>query len=278
MNIINQYFSNLKQKEDIYVSDLERDISYPTEGNKIYFDIEETSFWFKHRNKCIATLVRKYSPNLLFFDIGGGNGFVSYGLIQEGIQTVLVEPGIQGCLNAKRRGVKDIICSTLEDSGCYENSLPSVGLFDVVEHIEKDSEFIQNIHFHMQVDGFIYLTVPSYSFLWSTEDELAGHYRRYSLQQIESLLKNNGFSIMYSSYFFSLLPLPILIKRTLLGKFKPRKTTSIHTVQKEHKNPNKLIDAIVNKLLKWEIRKISNGKKMNFGSSCILVAKKISEK
>ena len=69
MNIINHYFSNLKQKEDIYVTDLERDISYPSEGNKIYFDIEETSFWFKHRNKCIATLVKKYSPNSLFFDI-----------------------------------------------------------------------------------------------------------------------------------------------------------------------------------------------------------------
>ena len=64
-------------------------------------------------------------------------------------------------------------------------------------------------------------------------------------------------------------------ERTLLGKFKPRKTTSINTVQKEHKNPNKLIDAIVKKLLKWEIRKISNGKKMNFGSSCIIVAKKM---
>ena len=276
MNIINHYFPNLKQKEDIYVTDLERDISYPSEGNKIYFDIEETSFWFKHRNKCIATVVKKYSPNSLFFDIGGGNGFVSYGLIQEGIQTVLVEPGIQGCLNAKKRGVKEIICSTLEDSGCYENSLPAVGLFDVVEHIENDNEFINNIHKHMQADGYLYITVPSFSFLWSSEDVLAGHFRRYNIKQLENLLTQNGFKIHYSSYLFSFLPIPILIKRTLLGKFKPRKKTSVNTVKNEHQESSKWMSYIINIFLNREKRKIKSGKKIHFGSSCILVAQKMN--
>jgi 2-polyprenyl-3-methyl-5-hydroxy-6-metoxy-1,4-benzoquinol methylase len=278
MDYINTYFSNLTKKNEIYVADTNTTLSYPNEGNQIYFDVEANSFWFKHRNACITSLVQHYTSEKTFFDIGGGNGYVSKGLMNIGMNPILIEPGIQGCANAKKRGVENVVCATLEESGCRENSLPNVGLFDVVEHIEKDDAFIKNIHRYMQEEGLLYITVPSYAFLWSTEDELAGHYRRYSLQQIESLLKNNGFSIMYSSYFFSFLPLPILIKRTLLGKFKPRKATSIHTVQKEHKNPNKLIDVIVKKLLKWEIRKISNGKKMNFGSSCILVAKKISEK
>ena len=76
MEIINTYFSNLKKQDELYFSDSKTELSYPSEGNQIYFDVEETSFWFKHRNTCIATLVKKYSPESLFFDIGGGELFL----------------------------------------------------------------------------------------------------------------------------------------------------------------------------------------------------------
>ena len=71
-------------------------ISYPTDGNDICFSIEDNSFWFKHRNNCIISLAKKYVKDTPFFDIGGGNGFVSKRLEENGIQTCLVEPGIQG--------------------------------------------------------------------------------------------------------------------------------------------------------------------------------------
>lgn len=278
MENIHEYFSKLELKEGLFLSDGKTNISYPEEGNQIYFDVEENSFWFKHRNKCIAKLVKKHSIEKTFVDIGGGNGYVSKGLKEVGMDTILMEPGIEGCLNAKKRGVDIIVCSTLEESGCKENSLPNVGLFDVVEHIENEKLFIENIYKHMKVDGMLYLTVPSYSFLWSSEDELAGHFRRYSLSQIENLLKNNGFIIVYSSYFFTFLPIPILFKRTLLGKFKPRKNTSKDIVQNEHENKSGILNKILNFLLNREITKISNGKKLNFGSSCIVVAKKMNSK
>ncbi len=262
----------MTQKEEIFFTEQDSAISYPKEGNQVYFNIEENSFWFKHRNDCISSLVKRYSPTDLFFDIGGGNGYVSAGLIKKGIETVLIEPGIHGCLNAKKRGVHQIVCSTLEESGCKKNSLPAVGLFDVVEHIENDSKFIETISEHMQNDGYLYVTVPSFSFLWSSEDKLAGHFRRYYLSQIEDLLTSNGYKIYFSSYLFSFLPLPILIKRTLLGKFKPRKNTSLNTVQNEHSNENGLITLILNKLLSREKNKIAKEKKINFGSSCIVVA------
>ncbi len=128
----------------------------------------------------------------------------------------------------------------------------------------------------MQVDGYLYITVPSFSFLWSSEDELAGHFRRYNINQLENLLTQNGFKIHYSSYLFSFLPLPILIKRTLLGKFKPRKKTSINTVKNEHQESSKWMSYIINKFLNREKQKIKIGKKIHFGSSCILVAQKMN--
>ena len=68
------------------------------------------------------------------------------GLEKKGISTVLVEPGIQGCLNAKKRNLKNIVCSTLENASFKNNTIPAIGLFDVVEHIDNDVEFLTNVH------------------------------------------------------------------------------------------------------------------------------------
>ena len=278
MNLLEKYFSDLQYKEGIYYKKSDLKLSYPDDGNQICFNVEDNSFWFKHRNQIISLLFKKKSPKKILFDVGGGNGFVSFGLMKEGINSILIEPGIQGCLNAKQRGLKNIVCSTLEESGCLENSIPAIGLFDVVEHIENDKLFIKKIHVYLENEGFLYLTVPSFSFLWSSEDELAGHYRRYTLKEIEHLLESNGFKINFSSYMFSFLPIPILIIRTLIGKFKPRKSSVLKTVKKEHNSSNYFIKIILNFFLKRETRKMSKGKKIKFGSSCIVVAQKIKNK
>ena len=67
---------------------------YPLEGENLH-QIEESSFWFKHRNACIEAAVKCHPPRSggPIFDVGGGNGFVTLGLIRAGFETVLVEPG-----------------------------------------------------------------------------------------------------------------------------------------------------------------------------------------
>ena len=67
-------------------------------------EIEKDSFWFNHRNDVISNFVKRYSSLETFVDIGGGNGFVSKRLQDEGIPTILLEPGKYGVLNAKNRG------------------------------------------------------------------------------------------------------------------------------------------------------------------------------
>ena len=37
-------------------------ISYPEEGNEACFEIEDQSFWFRHRNNCIRELVMNFPP------------------------------------------------------------------------------------------------------------------------------------------------------------------------------------------------------------------------
>lgn len=79
-------------------------ISYPDEGNEACFEVEDQSFWFRHRNHCIRELVRNFPPQGPLFDVGGGNGFVAKGLMDAGWEVVLVEPGPSEAISYPEEG------------------------------------------------------------------------------------------------------------------------------------------------------------------------------
>lgn len=246
-------------------------VSYPEEGNELCYQLEENSFWFMHRNKCITKAVELYSPKELFFDIGGGNGFVAKALQNAGRQVVLIEPGKKGCVNAQKRGVQQIICGTFKSIQLKPSSIGACGFFDVIEHIENDLELLQSLYHFIKPGGIVYITVPAYNFLWSQEDIDAGHFRRYTLNSITDVLKKAGYNIIYNTYLFSFLPAPIFLSRTLPYKLKLSMKESNH--KKDHTNKN-VLSKLVDKLLAIEAARIKHQKKIPFGSSCFIVAQK----
>ncbi|MEI6429134.1 MAG: methyltransferase domain-containing protein [Pseudanabaena sp. ELA607] len=269
---------DLKLAEDgiWYSLDKIEDISYPSDGNDVYFPVEDNSFWFRHRNECITSIVQCFSPkdNQAIFDIGGGNGFVSLGLIQAGFDVVLMEPGISGVINARKRGIENIICATTKTANLANCSLSAVGLFDVIEHVEADLTFLKSIRMLMKENAYLYVTVPAYSFLWSMEDVLVGHFRRYNLNSICSVLRAAGFNIEFSSYIFRPLPPLIFCLRTIphqLGLSRLDHTSK--NVSRDHGLNQSMIQRIASCLLRQEVNSLRNQQPIDFGSSCLIVAK-----
>lgn len=273
---LSQYSSGLTERDGILFAKKESVISYPSDGNEACYQLEEDSFWFNHRNNCIVAAVKKYSPNKDFFDIGGGNGYVAQALEEEGIQTVLIEPGIQGCVNARKRRINHIVCSTLENAEFKKDSIPAVGLFDVVEHIEDDLSFLQSIQSFLQQEGKVFITVPAFNSLWSNEDDDAGHYRRYTTKNMEQRLESVGFKIVYSTYIFSILPLPVFLFRTLPSKLKISRNSGDWNKHKdEHKRRGGIVDSMLNQVWNYELNRIKKGKRVPVGGSCFVVAEKL---
>ena len=242
---IKEISSGLRLEDDgIWYSQEKADISYPTEGNENCSSIEEDSFWFNHRNRCISSIVQSFPPenNGTIFDIGGGNGYVSLSLVKNGFNVVLVEPGHYGVSNAKDKGVQNIICASLETAQFDKKSLPAVGLFDVAERIKDDLTFLKTINSLLINGGRLYMTVPSYSLLWSTDDDFADHYRRYTLGSISKTLELANFNISFSSYIFRFLPIPIFLFRTIPYKPGGTKENKDRTkIKREHSVSNGLV-------------------------------------
>lgn len=251
-------------------------LSYPAEGNELCFGLEEGSFWFRHRNAVLADVMRLFPPEGPIFDVGGGNGFVAKGLEAEGFPCVLVEPGEQGAANGVKRGLRTVICSTLEGANFRPGTIGAAGLFDVVEHIQDPAAFLRNLHSLMRPGGRVYVTVPAFEMLWSSEDAYAGHHRRYSARTLREALGGAGFEVEYVSYFFWFLILPVFLFRTipsLLGLRRARPSAADYA--REHSRGPGFLAPLIDAALDYERGRIRRRKRIPFGGSCLAVARRI---
>lgn len=219
--------------------------------------------------------MKLFPPDGAVFDVGGGNGFVARAIQDSGFEVVLVEPGLSGVRNAVKRGVRQVVLSTLEDAGVFPETLPAVGLFDVVEHIRDDRGFLARIHDLLMPGGKVYITVPAYPWLWSHEDVLAGHFRRYSLRTMSCVLAEAGYTIEFATYIFSFLPVPILFRRVLPYRLGLRsENVPGHAIQPDHEVTQPMARRIIRILTRWELSRIAKQRPLPFGGSCLMVARR----
>jgi len=267
-----------KSSDDLWHAKHSAAISYPDWGNEACFQVEDSSFWFQHRNACILEGMKLFPPAGPVFDIGGGNGFVAKGIQDAGLEVVLVEPGITGARNAQQRGIRTVICATVQDAGFVQQSLPAIGLFDVLEHIEREKEFLSELREFLIPGGKIYLTVPAYNFLWSQEDVDAGHQRRYSRQALRNALLSAGFRIDFLTGFFRFLPPAILLARVLpyCMCISSRHAAQInHRMKQQHVPQNRFIRMVLHELQRHERLRLQGKTEAKFGASWLAVGSKI---
>lgn len=260
---------NLDQN-GIYRSGHNANIDYPEAGNAACFQVEANSFWFQHRNQVILTLLKRFMHIGNFADLGGGNGYQAF-CIQRSFpnqQCYLIEPGYQGCLNAKAYGVEHIYNCTSEDFDFETNHVRGVGLFDVLEHIEDDADFLRSLRRQLLPGTHVYITVPAYQALWTQVDAYAGHHRRYTQKTLDEVFARADFCKVYCSYFFAYTPLPLLLLRKLPEYFRDRPSNDKDLLRSESKNLTRLKSqsAIIHLLHKIELGLLSKTK-ICFGGS-----------
>ena len=247
-------------------------VSYPEDGNAWCFSVEDSSFWFAHRNRCIIEILRRFPPAGLVLDVGGGNGYVASAIERAGWHVALVEPGLQGALNARTRGLSTVINATFDDAGFKDGSIHAVGLFDVLEHIRDDSAFLKSIRSTLTRSGRLYLSVPAFNFLWSQDDVVAGHFRRYSAQTILRTLTQAGYRVDFLTHIFLPLPLPIFLSRALPTKAGLRKAIDWEKEKEHHVRPGGVSGRWIDKVLSIEADVLRRGYSIPFGGSIMVVA------
>ncbi len=259
----------------IWVSEKEERVSYPDCGNDALFLVEDNSFWFKHRNNIINSVLDRYPFKNNFADIGGGNGFQAMAISEKynTAKLFLLEPGYQGCLNAKKRGLVNVFNIPFQKFDFCSNNVDGVGLFDVLEHIEDDVAFISEIKSRLPPNSIIYITVPAHNYLWSDVDFFAGHFRRYNFEMIKSLATNADVELVFSSFFFSYVPFITYFVKHIPYILRGRRSSeSILNSEVENLAPSGFVLKIFDLFHKRELNLIERSL-IKRGGSCIAVFK-----
>ncbi|AIW20293.1 class I SAM-dependent methyltransferase [Vibrio coralliilyticus] len=181
------------------------------------YNSENKHFWFLHRKKYIFDNIKNsISKNARIIEIGAGTGNVSRFLRSKGYHNLCVgEMHFSGLKYAKSYGINDCYQFDLLKSP-FISEFDVVCMFDVLEHIADPNAALKNVRKMLRNDGLVVMTLPAHNWLWSREDSVAGHKKRYNREMIENELESNGFEVVSVRYFFVLI-VPLLYLRRLLN-------------------------------------------------------------
>lgn len=273
---LGQIADNLVPAENgIWVSAGHQDLRFIESDDTDWARIEETSYWYAHRNRCFLALIGLFPPRGAIFEIGAGNGSVALALQGAGHSVVAIEPTVRLAVNARNRGLKNVVCSGLENAGFKRGTLSNVGMFDVIEHISADVDYLKKLRHLMPSNGRLYCAVPAWQFLWSREDEAADHVRRYSLSELQEKISNAGFALEHSTYYFAALFVPILLLRAVPSRLGLRRPRTAESSMSEHTLRPGFVSRIIQVALDLEVNWIASARRCVIGASCAVVARAI---
>ena len=176
----------------------------------------ERSWWYRGRARVVKEALRRTSAPLFsdLLDFGAGYGGM-YGALSEIAEHVYAfEPDSEASAAARRRGYAAVAAS---ESEAFARRYDAFGLFDVLEHIRDDGEFLIRAQGALRENGRIMINVPAFPFLWSQHDVDHHHFRRYTRRSMRSVLESAGFTVEYMSYWNMILFIPAVTMRLLGG-------------------------------------------------------------
>jgi SAM-dependent methyltransferase len=175
----------------------------------------EKYWWNLARNKIIAESLRRHlSKNDPILEVGCGKGIVTNYLKSLGWNIIGIDPGVPIEAKVEERHIM-YGKKTSELSLENRQNIKVLALFDVIEHVRNPASFLAE---HLKVLPCvkrIILTVPARQELWGNFDDYYGHYRRYSIKQLDNEMMSIGMKPIMKEYFFRLVYWGIYLSKSI---------------------------------------------------------------
>lgn len=258
----------------------------------------KNSWWFLGKKKLLTTLVNKFifkSPSIKntntvnkstnsnqynILEIGAGTGSITELLLK-----IFPKANVTA-IEMEERAInyfKQNLPNTSIKQGYLPNNLPqldykqdAIFLVDVLEHVKEHKEALNVLYNLLNKDGYLYIDVPAFQFLWSDNDETAHHFRRYNKKRLVYLLKQQGFEVKFASYYTFFLFFPVWILRAISSIFtKEEPVLSLNTSIGSAAS-NKLPSTILKYICYLEAFLLKYIK-LPFGNNLVVIAKKVKD-
>ncbi len=137
-------------------------------------------------------------------DVGAGSGMFVRQLLDAGVceSAVCVDPHYAEERTENHHGKSIRFLKSIDG---HPGAL--ILMMDVLEHVPDDRALLEDYVAGMDTGGHVFITVPAFQFVWSGHDVFLEHYRRYTIETLEALVRKSGLIPVRSRYFFgSLFP------------------------------------------------------------------------
>ena len=235
-----------------------------------YRRLELSHWWFRGRELILQRLLRRHLTKaalgsaLKVLNVGAATGRTSEWLREFGAVSSVEYDAECAAMAEEFTGMPMMVASA-EQLPFDDNAFDVVVAFDVIEHIDNDAGAVSELLRVCKNSGIVFVTVPSFPFLWSEHDEINHHFRRYRRGELAKLFENCEHR--QSSYFNSwLFPLISLVR--LAKKFTPKKSPRDSSPQSDFEmNIHPWLNSMLTRLLSSEAFAFAVGLKLPFGVS-----------
>lgn len=193
-----------------------------------FIELERTHWWFAGRRALFFDLLRRAIAPIaaargrrpIALDVGCGAGGMLPGLAEISAPIGLdISPELLA--RARGRGCARLLIGSAAALPIAPATLDLVTAFDCIEHLPDDRAALAAFHAALRPGGLLFLSVPAWQFLFSENDRVAHHERRYRRGELVAKARAAGFEVMQSSYVNAWL-FPLIVPAVLLLKLKQR--------------------------------------------------------
>jgi SAM-dependent methyltransferase len=130
-------------------------------------------------------------------------------------------------------------------------SFDLVTALDVIEHVDDDAAILREAYRVARPHGILAISTPAFQSLWSYNDDINGHKRRYAPHELRARVERAGFRVRRLTFgFFLVFPLsaPLILLRNRLGAKKQLR--SHHLSPDEYQVEMEPVSPAVNTILR----------------------------
>ncbi len=130
-------------------------------------------------------------------------------------------------------------------------SFDLVTALDVIEHVDDDAAILREAYRVARPRGILAISTPAFQSLWSYNDDINGHKRRYAPHELRARVERAGFRVRRLTFgFFLVFPLsaPLILLRNRLGAKKQLR--SHHLSPDEYQVEMEPVSPAVNTILR----------------------------
>jgi dTDP-4-dehydrorhamnose reductase len=182
---------------------------------KNYFKVEKEHWLMRVRRSIVRDNLARYgSPGGKLLEFGCGSGIFVAELADAGFESFGLDISVDAVQFGTLQGVKNLAVIEGHKIDFADNTFDVALSLDVIEHLEHEEWALKEIERVIKPGGLLVIMVPAYMFLWGVQDEVAHHYRRYTMRGLtKKVLSSTSLSVVRKSYFNTFLFLPIALVR-----------------------------------------------------------------